>query len=415
MKNVPSVAIVSMKDNNGGAFYASYRLLQGLIKFDFSAHMLVQIKHSQNPKVIKLSGKENKISNLLRKSITKIIIKLLGNKNNPDQTLALYSSGLGQEINKYPADVINLHWVAGEMLSIKEISKISKPVIWTLHDFWAIQGIAHYDSRNYGPDTIKSIIDLEKIALKKKIKFWKRPVHIVVPSNYVSSIIKSSELMKDWPIKVIPNIIDTNVFQPLDKSNCRINSKLDVNKTIILFGAFAGIVNKNKGFEILMKALDEININLPDNTELVIFGQNEPLDFKYGKFKKLKWVGHIDDESQLSELYNSADIVVVPSKVEAFGLIAAEAHACGVPVVAFRHSGIQEVVSHKKTGYLAKSFDSSDFAFGILWTLNNTNSLTAFARQKACEEWSPDIVIPKYMELYKSVYEDFSNKASSSS
>tara|TARA_B110000967_G_C18548390_1_gene394107 strand:- start:100 stop:666 length:567 start_codon:yes stop_codon:yes gene_type:complete len=185
---------------------------------------------------------------------------------------------------------------------------------------------------------------------------------------------------------------------------------LDDDKTIILFGAFAGIINRVKGFELLMNALDKASDELPNNSELVIFGQEKPSDFNCGKFTKVKWLGHIKDEKKMCELYNSADIVVVPSKVEAFGLVAAEAHACGVPVVAFRHSGIQEVVTHKKTGYLANPFESSDFASGIIWTLNNTELLSPKARQKACEKWAPDAVIPQYMELYKSVYDSFNKE-----
>ena len=109
-------------------------------------------------------------------------------------------------------------------------------------------------------------------------------------------------------------------------------------------------------------------------------------------------------------MYNCADVVVVPSRIEAFGLVAAEAHACGVPVVAFKHSGIQEVVSHKKTGYLATPFEFLDLAFGIIWTLNNSQVLSPNARQKACKYWAPEVIATKYIKLYKSVFEDFNKK-----
>ena len=405
------VTLVSMKDSQGGgAFTASYRLLLGLTKYCSSINMLVETKYSENSNVISLSNKKNKPSYFVRVYLSRLIIKLLGNRNNPDQTLAFFQSGVGEELNNFSTDIFNLHWIAGEMISIKEIGNISKPVVWTLHDEWPYNGIDHYNSSNYSEIKDNSFFDLESRVLQSKARHWKNPVHIVTPSNWLASCVRSSNLMKSWPVTVIPNIIDTELFKPLDKTSCRKITMLDDDKTIILFGAFAGIINRLKGFELLMNALDKASDELPNNSELVIFGQEKPSDFNCGKFTKVKWLGHIKDEKKMCELYNSADIVVVPSKVEAFGLVAAEAHACAVPVVAFRHSGIQEVVTHKKTGYLANPFESSDFASGIIWTLNNTELLSPKARQKACEKWAPDAVIPQYMELYKSVYDSFNKE-----
>jgi glycosyltransferase involved in cell wall biosynthesis len=213
--------------------------------------------------------------------------------------------------------------------------------------------------------------------------------------------------MKSWPVTVIPNIIDTSIFKPLNKAKCKKIFGINEKKKILLFGAFAGIVNENKGINILLQALDGIPKSLSKDFELVIFGQEEPENFLYKRFNQIKWLGHIGDEKKMCQLYNSSDIVLVPSRLEAFGLVAAEAQACGVPVVAFRSSGIKEVVSHMKTGYLATPFEPSDFASGIIWTIENSKILSSLARKKACEEWSPEVIIPKYVKLYKSVYENF--------
>ena len=406
MRKQIKVSIISMKDNKGGGgFTAAYRLLLGLISYQFSANMLVQIKYSNNPKVISLFSQQNKINYLIR-ILSKVIINFFDNEKIPDQTLAFFNTGVGKKINNFSADIVNLHWVAGEMISIKEIGNISKPVIWTLHDMWPFCGINHLDLASKKGD-IHNFFNLDQNLIERKINCWTKPMHIVTPSNWLASCVKKSDLMKNWPITVIPNVIDTSLFKPLDKAKCRKNMMFDDNKTIILFGAFAGVVNEAKGFKILIQALDEISETLPINTELVIFGQDEPLEFKFSKFNSFKWLNHITEEKKMCELYNSADVVVVPSKSEVFGLVAAEAHACGVPVVAFKHTGIQEVVSHKKTGYLARPFECSDFAAGIIWTLKNKDFLSPLARQKACKEWSQDVIIPKYIDLYNSVYEDF--------
>ena len=409
------VSIISMKDTGGGAFVAAYRLFLAIQKYGQSSDMLVQVKNTKNINVVCPIGKKDKFYYLLRVSLTRCIFFFFGDKNNPDQTLALFNSGWSKKINQNQTDIVNLHWVGGEMISIADIANISKPIIWTFHDMWAFSGINHvtYEDQNFldsNQVTKNSFINLNLNAINRKNKSWTLPMHIVTPSNWLASYVKKNDLMSDWPVTVIPNIIDTSLFKPLNKDACKNIFGLKEDKKIILFGAFAGILNKNKGVSILFKALDHLSEKISSNSELIIFGQDEPKDFKYGKFNKVKWIGHIADEKKMCELYNCADVVVVPSRIEAFGLVAAEAHACGVPVVAFKHSGIQEVVSHKKTGYLATPFEFLDLAFGIIWTLNNSQVLSPNARQKACKYWAPEVIATKYIKLYKSVFEDFNKK-----
>ena len=57
---------------------------------------------------------------------------------------AFFSSNILNSLDSTNADLINLHWVQGEMLSIEDIGRITKPVIWTLHDAWAFCGSEHY-------------------------------------------------------------------------------------------------------------------------------------------------------------------------------------------------------------------------------------------------------------------------------
>lgn len=407
------VTITSMKDNGGGGgFTAAYRLFSAILNYGQSIDMLVQIKNTQNPNVICPMSKKDKFYYLLRIAFTRSILYIFGDKKNHDQTLALFNSGWSKKINQHSTDIINLHWIGGEMISVADIGNISKPVVWTLHDMWAFSGLNHviyedkffFDSDEIGNN---SFFDLDSYAINKKKQSWNMPMHIVTPSNWLALCVKKSDIMANWPLTVIPNIIDTSLFKPLNKTYAKSIFRLSEEKHIILFGAFAAILNKNKGISLLLKALDHISEKISNNSELIIFGQDKPKDFKHGKFNKIRWLGHINEEQKMCELYNCADIVVVPSRIEAFGLVAAEAQACGVPVVAFRNSGIQEVVNHMETGYLANPFDYSDFASGIIWTLKNHESLSPLARKKACDEWSPEVIVPKYIDLYKSVIQEF--------
>lgn len=85
-------------------------------------------------------------------------------------------SGWAEKINKMDIDIVHLHWVGAETLSIEDIGRINKPVIWTLHDMWPFCGIEHYapdllESRwrnNYENHSFSSFIDLDFIVWKRK-------------------------------------------------------------------------------------------------------------------------------------------------------------------------------------------------------------------------------------------------------
>lgn len=90
---------------------------------------------------------------------------------------------------------------------------------------------------------------------------------------------------------------------------------------------------------------------------------------------------------------------------EAFGQTASEAMSCGTPVVAFRHTGLLDIINHKKNGYLAKPGDASDLAKGINWILHNEkyDELCLNARNKVLRVFDSEVVAKKYIELYENI------------
>ncbi len=102
--------------------------------------------------------------------------------------------------------------------------------------------------------------------------------------------------------------------------------------------------------------------------------------------------------------------MIVPSKLEAFGQTASEAHACGTPVVAFGATGLKDIIDHKITGFLVDSFDSISLAKGIDWVLRDDDrgeKLSRNSRQKAEKTWDYGIVANQYITLYEKCINSF--------
>nr|WP_282561273.1 glycosyltransferase [Providencia rettgeri] len=327
-------------------------------------------------------------------------------------------SNWAKKINSSDIDIVNLHWVAGETMSIEDIGRLKKPIVWSLHDMWPFCGTEHitdygdnarwklgYSSKNR--NNLDQGLDLDLIAWKRKFKSWKNlSMHIIAPSEWMAECAKNSTLFRNYPVSVIPNTLDINIFKPLDKKYCRNILNLPENKKIILFGAMSGGKDPNKGYDLLLEALNNLSSRVNREDILcVIFGQTEPEHTSNIPFET-KWLGHIHDNETLTLIYNSASVMVVPSKQEAFGQTASESLSCGTPVVAFETTGIKDVVEHLKTGYLAKKFNTLDLADGILEILTNkvdNKRLSFNARKVAINNWSGSIVTSKYHTIYDSI------------
>jgi len=209
--------------------------------------------------------------------------------------------------------------------------------------------------------------------------------------------------MFDWPVTVIPNPIDTDIWKPLSQSIARELLGLPAAIPLLLFGAVGGTNDPCKGFSVLQEALSRMRSEpMAKDIELIVFGEGEPrypVDLGY----PVHYVGHIHDDLTLRILYSAADVMLVPSAIEAFGQTAAEANACGTPVVAFDTSGLRDIVEHRRNGYLAEAFDPEDFAAGILWVYQKLAAtkerFKADVRETAVKRFDYRVVAPQYQRI----------------
>jgi len=397
----------------GGAARAAYRIHHALRQIGVDSTMWVDVATSDDWTVKGSTSPLTKAMARVRPALVSRLFKSVFKTGNPIlHSPALLPSGRVGALNQCEANVLNLHWVQGEMLSIAEIGRLRKPVVWTLHDMWAFCGAEHYteDYRWYEGYQARNRpahergFDLNRWTWQRKRRHWRRPINIVTPSRWLAECVRKSALMQAWPVTVIPNPIDTERWRPLEQALAREQLGLPHGVPLLLFGAMGGGKDPRKGFDLLHAALQHLRELVPQ-VQLVVFGQLRPKDAPELGFP-IHYTGHLHDDLSLRVLYSAADVFLLPSRQDISSNTGEEALACGTPVVAFNVCGLPDIVVHQETGYLARAFDVEDFAHGIAWVLEDLprrRQLAENARRKACNEFAYPVVAARYKALYQEI------------
>jgi D-inositol-3-phosphate glycosyltransferase len=186
-------------------------------------------------------------------------------------------------------------------------------------------------------------------------------------------------------IAVVPCGVNLDLFHPIEKEDARRQLGLSDDDRILLF---VGRIEPLKGVDILLGAAAQLEAE-SDCFVLVIGGDNSArggelahlrhLASELGIAEQVNFVGAVDHE-RLPLFYSAADVCVVPSFYESFGLVALEAMACGTPVVASRVGGLAGTVRDAETGYLIPWRCPEPFAERIELLLDNEELRRAFGQ-----------------------------------
>lgn len=414
------VLFVNTNENYGGAARAANRIMRGVQQCGVEAQMFVKNKYTQAADVVSIWQfvPKNAIYRAFNWVAQKIKNQWQHFKWRPYQTTKkdvflsdLRSMSCHSALQKMDYDIVHLNWINQRFLDIDELKKIKKPIVWTLHDSWTFTGICHlpYDCKNYEIQCgecpmlgSKKEKDLAYEVFEKKMDAYQDlDLYIVTPSRWLGDCAKRSALLRRFPITVIPNCIDTELYQPMHKADVRKSLGLEENKRYLLFGAMQATTDMNKGFKQLLDVLRSIS---GANIELIIYGTNENLD-KYDIPLSYRSIGYVHNDAIMTQLYNAADVTIVPSLSENLSNTIMESLSCGTPVAAFNIGGNCDMIDHKRNGYLAAERDSEDLAKGIEWCLahNADGILSKNARVKVMNNYTIDIVSNQYKQLYESL------------
>ena len=300
---------------------------------------------------------------------------------SPRETFTLSFFGLDvTKLEEYKnADIIHFHWLNQGFISLKSLSKINKPAVWTMRDMWVFTGGSHYsmDFERYENSYLSNFVK------KFKKKVFKDNFQFIAVSNWIKDKAKNSIVLKNREVIKIDNNIEIKDFRVIDKAEARNFLGILTEKKVILYGA-QNPQSKRKGWDVFVETLKILD---KSNYYLLIFGNfwsQKILDDIGLEYKNL---GYIDDQNKLNNIYSSSDIFVGSSLQDAWPKTFAEAMLCGTPVVCFNNTSISEVVDHKKNGYVVENIQPHELKNGIEWlaTNNEDKKLSNNARQKIFE------------------------------
>ena len=380
--------------NSGGAGKATVKLLKSIRKKKIKCSHLFKIK-------------DNNLNyfEIIKEKINRNSQKFEKKKIDSFKSPSLFSYPLWKKINNSNYDIVHLTWI-NELLSIEDISKINKPIVWTLCDMWPITGLNHYD--NYNKDALwkkknfykTKSFSIDKWLINRKIRSWKN-INIVCPSKWLLNCSKESVITDRFKKDLIPWPINREIFRKKNKKELRKKFNLPINNKYIIYNAYNGISDPRKGWDFLLKA---IKIS-KQNFDLIIIGENKNIKLKEIKNRKIFSLGKINNDTKISEILNCADLIVIPSKIDNLPQVGLEAQSCGLPVVTFNCNGLKDLVDHKKNGYLAKPYSPKSLSKGIDWILNKKSQkkLIQNSIKKTKKNWDSNIVSEKYIKLYKKI------------
>ncbi len=307
--------------------------------------------------------------------------------NHPPYTLAL-ATQMANVAAHESLDLLHVHYAIPHSVSAylarAMLSPLRLPFVTTLHGTdITLVGV----DRSYLPITRFSIEQSDGVT---------------AISEYLRRV-TLRELNIQRSVEVIPNFVNCDVFQPAD-ANCRRGEFAPQGEPVLVhlsnFRPVKRIPDVIDIFAIVRAEIPAKLLLIGDGPERTIA---EWLVREKGLMKDVYFLGK---QNQVQELLNCADVLLLPSEIESFGLAALEGMACGVPAVCSEVGGLPEVITNGVEGFLVPGHDVKTMAARTLEIVTNPRrreQMGIAARERASTTFCSQKIIPLYEDLYRRI------------
>ncbi len=320
-----------------------------------------------------------------------------------------------EDLKKIDPDILHLRNLHGYYLNIEVlfeyIAEYNKPVVWTFHDCWPITGHCSFFDRvgcekwKTGCNTCPNIAGYPKSWFvdnsknnyenKKRIFNSVKNMQLAAPCNWMGNFLKES-FLNTYPVNVIYNGIDTEIFKPDAVVANALKQKLGLDGNRIILGS-ANIWDPRKGLADFVQLFPMLEKNI----KIVLIGLSTEQISKLPS--RILGIERTDNIEQMAAFYSMADVFVNPTYVDNFPTTNLEALASGTPVITYKTGGSPEAIDNE-TGFALEKGDIAGIHQKITEVLLKEKSFySEKCRNRGLANFNKDLTVENYYRLYQEV------------
>lgn len=328
---------------------------------------------------------------------------------------------LARSLSDFRPDVVHLHNLHGyrdHALGMLEAAiDHGAPIVWTLHDMWALTGGCAYalESTKYataeGCDAscaqlgCQLLIPAERILAHferlRGLLARARHLAMIAPSAWLAGCAPPA-LSDSHALRSISNPLPPSPYAPCDKKTCRELLRIPPTDDPVLLTLALDLRNPVKGVDLLFESLRQM-----PRRRLQVLAAGDPVELpSLPEGMRVHFLGRQKGDERLALVYNAADIFALPSLAENQPLVVAEAMACGVPVVALPSGGVPEMIDDEQTGWLAKERAPEALAAALGRAFEQRESwpeISRRARQSGSIKFDAEVAGRRYKAIYSAM------------
>lgn len=389
-----------------GQQFNGYLLLNAMRNMGIDARMYVHQTLVDRPDVVYHPNRRHGI-------VLNDILSRLEKRLSVRSILPIHSRDIVKHGFYKEADIVHLQLIhASQFFSLLSLPAMGrqKNLVLTLHDPWMLTGhcIHPIECERWKsgcgacPDLKRPFpIKNDTTALSWKLKqmiMSHTNVQLVVASKWMDNMVAASPILSHLPRSIIPFGLDTREFNPLDKRACK--QALGIPEDCFAVAFRAAPYSPFKGVEYIEEAL----LNLASNRPicLITFDSIGLIPNLAKKFKIVE-LGWVNESSRIAQALNAADVFLMPSIAEAFGMMAVESMACGTPVIVFEGTALPSVIQAPRGGIAVPSKDWQALKEALEVLIKDPEfhrNLVKNGLEIVSEEYTIDKYVARHLDLY---------------